>query len=222
MRRSHILSVLGAALALGLAAQSAAANPVSQCTGDNQLTLGEDGSQSCGTELLVVNALTGNGQEVIVSTAVDARDELLPEGTVIEVEIDFDEVVAALDPADARAVYLAAVNEGGMDPAVAVSATDPVNTADVAAVLTEAEMTVAANYLAASFQNRGTGRSDPAGPNTTRGQATDQGIVRAVMDWIRNPSIPGVRMNYQGRGREYYPNGQLKRETPATFSVEVG
>ena len=153
---------------------------------------------------------------------VEAPDELLPVGTVIEVEIDFDDVVAALDPADAKAVYLAAVNGGGMDPAAAFSATDPVNGADVAAVLTEAEMTVAANYLSASFQNRRTGRSDPAGSNTTRGQATDQSIRRAVADWIRNPSIPGIKFNYQGTRREYYPNGQLMRETRPTISIEVG
>ena len=222
MKRISFLAAAGAALTLGLAAQSAEASPMSQCTGDHELTVGEDGDQYCGTELLVVPALTGNGEQVTASTEIENPSELLPEGTIVEVEIDFDDMVAALDPADARAVYLAAVNEGGMDPAAAASATDPANIADVAAVLTKAEMTVAANYLSASLQNRSTGRSDPAGPNTTRGQANNQGIGRAIAAWIRNPSIPGVTFNYQGRGREYYPNGQLKKQTPMTFSIEVG
>lgn len=221
MKRIAFLAAAGAALTLGLAAQSAHASPMSQCTGDHELTVGDDGNQYCGPELLVVNALTGNGEEVTVSTSVENGDELLPEGTVIEVEIDFDDVVAALDPTDAKAVYLAAINEGGMAPAAASSATDPVNVADVAAVLTKAEMSVAANYLSASFQNRRTGSSNPAGPNTTRNQATDQGIGRAIADWIRNPTIPGIKITYRGRQREYYPNGQLKSVSPSEFSLEV-
>lgn len=197
------------------------------CTGDHELTLNPDGTQSCGPDvfapaLITVEALTGNDEEVTVSTLVEAPDEILPEGTVIEVEIDFDEMVAALDPADARAVYLTAVQEGGLDPTAAPSATDPANAADVAAVLTEAEMTVAANYLSNAFQNRGTGRSDPAGPNTPRRESTGQAIGRAIADWIRNPSIPGIKWSYQSKGREYYPNGQLKRETPSTSTIEIG
>lgn len=223
MKRLAMMAAAGLVLTAGLAAQPGTAYAsMQQCAGNHELTLGEDGNQYCGTELLVTTALTGNNEEVAVSTPVEAPDELLPEGTVIEVEVDFDDVVAALDPADARAVYLAAVNEGGMDSAAASSATDPVNLADVAAVLTEAEMTVAANYLSASFQNKRTGRSDPAGPNTTRRQATDQGISRAIADWIRNPSIPGLKFRYQGRQREYYPNGQLKKETPSVLEISLG
>lgn len=222
MKRSYILSVAGVALALGLAAQPAVANPVSQCTGDNQATLGEDGSQSCGTELLVVSGLNGNGEEVTGTIEIEDGAELLPEGTVIEVEIDFDSVVASLDPADARAVYLAAVSEGGLDPAAASSATDSANLADVAAVLTEAEMSIAANYLSVSFQNRGTGRSDPAGPNTTRGQATEQGFLRGIANWFRNLQIPGVSFRHHGTVREYDANGRLRRETGPVTSLEVG
>lgn len=222
MKRIAFLAAAGAALTLGLAAQSAEASPMSQCAGDHEITLGEDGIQSCGPEPVVLTALTANNEQVTVTTEVENGDELLPIGTVIEVEIDFDDVVAALDPAQAREVYLAAVNEGGMDPAAAPSATDPAIAADVAAVLTEAEMTVAANYLSNAFQNRSTGRSNPAGSNTTRREGFVEATARAVADWIRNPSIPGINLRYQSRGREYYPNGQLKKETPSELSIEVG
>ncbi|WP_439476722.1 hypothetical protein [Brevundimonas sp.] len=223
MKRLAMLTAAAFALTVGLAAQTGEAHAsMQQCTGDHELTIGEDGNQSCGTELLVVSGLNGNGEAVTGTMEIEDGAELLPEGTVIEVEIDFDSVVASLDPADARAVYLAAVNEGGLDPAAASSATDSANIADVAAVLTEAEMSVAANYLSASFQNRGTGRSDPAGPNTTRGQATEQGFLRGIANWFRNPSIPGVNFRHHGRTREYYPNGQLKKETGAVTELEVG
>jgi hypothetical protein len=222
MRRIAILTATAVALTLGLAAQSAEARPMTQCTGDQPLTLGEDGGQYCGSEPFVVAAVNASNEQVTVTTEIESGDELMPLGAIIEVEIDFDEVVASLDPAVAREIYLAAVNEGGMDPAAAPSASDPVNTADVAAVITEAEMTVAANYLSSSFQNRSTGQSNPAGPNTTRRESTGEAIGRAIANWIRNPSIPGINLRYQGRTREYYPNGQLKKESPSELQIEVG
>ena len=190
------LAVVGVAMAVALAAQSAEAGSA-QCPvngdggggggGDQQIELSPDGEICPPTTYytpLNLTAHTADNVAVQVTGIIENGDDLLQPGDVIEVEIELDDVMAHLKANEQDALMLAAASGVRQGPgAFKVGITS--------AKLSDAEAKAVAEYVLVNMQSRrATGRSDPAGQNTTRREAWYIATVRAIGSAVRDAIQP--------------------------------
>lgn len=216
------LAAVGIALTVGLAAQAAEARNV-QCPGggeggggEQQVELGQDGG-SCDPQAsytpLSVTAHDANGAAYTVETMVEDGDELLELGEVVEVEIDLDDFMASLKANEQDAVALAAAF--GFRPAG--SKAGVADAGHAVGKLSEAEFESVAKHVYVSLQSgRATGRSDPAGPSTSRWIGLQQAFSRAVTAMGAALSQTRIGPMYV---RTYHSSGVQKTERTATVEV---
>lgn len=158
-----------------------------------------------------------------VHTEVEDGYDLLQLGEVIEVEIDVDTVIASLkgNPEDAMKAAIALgvrSNDGAKSGVMQAIGGAPTSSTK----LSEGELKQVATLLRASMQSGGKakGRSDPAGPSTSRVQATIQAISRAINSFASSlglGSFTGVA--YSSTRIEYHANGQRKSEFTQTIEI---
>ncbi len=217
----HIgLAGVGAAIVFSLAAQSAQAQQCPIDGGDGgginpiEVTPEGPGCEPPGGSYAPLSAVVENANGVVydVSAEVENGFDYLEVGEVVEVEIDFDDVMAALKSDEQQALVLA--DAAGVRPEPVNPKSGFVNvsrTFGASAKLSESEMTAVATYVYASMQSgRATGRSDPA-PNSwvSRIEATGQAISRAFDAIGRN--IPSISLGMTHR--TYHSNGRVRSET---------
>lgn len=222
MKLGSGLAGIGAAMVFILAAQTAEAStrqcPGGEGGGEHQIELPPEGVDPClpsgGYVELNTTVYTGTNVAYNVEVDIENGNDYLQIGEVIEVEIEFDDVIASLKANEKDAVVLAAAI--GVRPNAAGSKSGVVNAANTMAgsadKLTEAEFEAVANYVYVSMQSggRATGRSDPASNSfTSRVQATAQAIGRA---WNSFTSSLPNRFDGWLSHTTYYPNGAKKSE----------
>lgn len=212
MKMRSSLAGVGLALVFGLAAQTAEAG--TQCPGggeggDQQVELGQDGGELCqptGSTSVTTTSLDATGASYTAELTFEGADEYLEIGEFVEIEIDLDDVTAALRANPKEALALASsigVREGKSGVAHAANV--------ASAKLTDAEYAEVANYVAANFQNRATGRSDTATNRTTSRieagiQAFERGVA-ALGRGIRSAIMPNIRTG--ARERIQRPDGTV-------------
>lgn len=213
------LAGAGVAAVFILAAQSAHAG-TALCPGDNS---GEGGGvhdnqvpgDNCpqpgdGYSSLELTTYTADNVAVDVVTVVEAGDEILAPGTIIEVEIDLDDVMAYLKQNEDKALVLAAAS--GIRPTGIIKTARP-----MAAKLSSAEVKVVAVSLLSSMQgSTARGRSDPAGQNTSRREATGIAYIRAIGSAIRSAFSANARAS---RTVEIRPDGTRIYRTEVQVEV---
>lgn len=185
-------------MAIALAAQSAEAR-TSVCpgNGDNGGTHQqqvEEGEPCEPTYYSPMSATAYTADNVAVSFAatIENGDDLLQPGDVIEVEIDLNDIVAYLKNNEQEALVLASAS--GVRPGAGLKADRM-----TAAKLSDAEAKEVAEYVLVNMQSRrATGRSSPAGQNTSRAQAFVEATIRAIGSAVRDAlqprgTVTGVR-----------------------------
>ncbi|GAA0869176.1 hypothetical protein GCM10009116_10120 [Brevundimonas basaltis] len=152
-----------------------------------------------------------NGVSYTVDLTMETGAEFLEIGQYVEVELDFNDVMAALRSDSKGAIALAA--EVGIRPPVKGSVVRASNT------LTDAEYRALATYVTVAVQNsngRATGRSDSALDRFVRRvDAAAQAFGRAMDSIGRN--IPNLDTHL--RVRINYPSGQSMVEVDAGANV---
>lgn len=205
--------LIAAASGLALACAAFSANAQS-CPGGG---LGDGGvyqdevpgeSEPCtdfGYTVVTAQSVDATGAAYTAQLTFEGQDEYLQIGEVVEVELDYEIVVAALrnDPDAAMAVASAI---GLRDNKFGVTHV----ASRASAKLTEAEFAAVANHVMVTLQNRAVGRSDPATNNNTSRldralQAFDR-LVSTISNGIRN-AIPDLRAKASERIRR--PDGTV-------------
>ena len=228
MKLSASLAGVGAAVIFAFAAQTAQAQtcPVGDGGGVTMpIEVTDPGLEPCqpsgGDVELITTVQTANNTSYAVQTEVPGGYDYLEVGEVVEVEIEFDDVMAALKANEQEAVVLAAAigvrpDVVGLKSGVMAVA----NTARSSAKLTEAEYRAVATHMFVSMQSggRATGRSDPA-PNSliSRIEATGQAIGRA---WNSFTSSLPNRIDLGMSHTTYHSNGQKKSEFRMTARAD--
>ena len=223
MKRLAMLAT-GLVLTVGLAAQPGEAHAMmQQCTGNGELTVGEDGTTSCGTtptapREVSFTAVTQDNFQVKIDTLIPDADEVMEEGDYVEVEIIYDEM-AAINGAsdDIRVEYSEEADAKGVTPDTAkrsvVRVTLPasarnheLSNGDFEALISESGQS-----------RRATGRSDPARAGDSRWERTVQAVTRAIGN-LRRAVLP----QFGGRYHERTVRTRDREETERTIEFEVG
>lgn len=240
MRFRSELAAVSAALIFGLVAQADRAQaqdlPSGGGTGDTPLYTAPDDTvlpddtarPPEGPPVAFAAQITDeDGTSVLVTAAVPDGDAYLEIGEYIEVELEYDDVIAALK-SDTKTA-LALVDELGLRrPQVQMKAAN----AQVAktaypgtAKLSDEEMASVASYLIGGVQERRrvTGQSDPATDRFIRIlDATTQAFNR-VSNSLGQNAARILRSGPQLRGRlktsEWDSNGRLRRQTEFDFGI---
>lgn len=209
MKLRNGLMGVGAALALALVAQSAQAQSCNSGGGGGDvIEMAPDDQLPCepiggGSAPLITEATNANGIVYEVQATLPEGNDYLQIGEVVEVTVDYEDVMASLRANEKDAIALAAslgmrsIEKGGV-----VKASHK---------LTDAEYNALATYVhvAAQSAGRSTGRSNPAGDSFTRRvDAAAQAFGRAMDAIGRNiPSFNGFMTV-----RTFHPNGQMRTE----------
>jgi len=210
------LAGVGVEIAVALAAQSAEAR-TSVCPGNGgthqqQIEVGEP----CPTYYSPMDATAYTADNVAVSftATIENGEDLLEPGTVIEVEIDLNDVVALLKNNEREALVLA--SSAGVRPGAGLKVDRM-----TAARLSDAETKAVAEYVLANMQGRrATGRSDPAGPNTTRREAWYTATIRAIGSAVRDAFQP--RASARGvREVTVHPDGRRTYRTEVQIDINT-
>lgn len=223
-RLAMMMATAGLALAISLAAQTGEAHAMmQQCTGDGALTVGEDGTTSCGTtptapREVSFTAVTQDNFQVVVDTLIPDADEVMEEGDYVEVEIVYDDEMAAINGADEniKVEYAEETDAKGLTSTTAkrnvVRVTLPasarsheLSNGDFEALISESVQS-----------GRATGRSDPARAGDSRWERTVQAVSRAIGQ-IRRALVPGIRGTYH----EKTVRTRDREETERTIEFEV-
>ena len=219
MKRLAMLAT-GLVLTVGLAAQPGEAHAMmQQCTGNGELTVGEDGTTSCGTtptapREVSFTAVTQDNFQVKIDTLIPDADEVMEEGDYVEVEIIYDEMAAING---ARVEYSEEADAKGVTPDTAkrsvVRVTLPasarnheLSNGDFEALISESGQS-----------RRATGRSDPARAGDSRWERTVQAVTRAIGN-LRRAVLP----QFGGRYHERTVRTRDREETERTIEFEVG
>lgn len=221
MKMRSRMAVAGAALAFVMVGHTASAKAAS-CTpnhpgGNQQIELPDDSLDCWSPPAPLSTTVQGAYNATYTVTGqVDGGFDILQPGEVIEVEIDVEDVMAALNDNPKEAMALAVAMgvrskdelKPGLVRAVSTHSTDK---------LTDGELKQVATLLRASLKSGGKarGRSDPAGSWTSRVEATAQAIGRAIQSFTS--SLPSFGYSYTRI--EYYPNGQKKTEVRQEIGV---
>lgn len=198
MKMRSSLAGLGAAVAFGLMAQAAQAG--TQCPtgneggGEQQIELGQ-GGEPCptlgGSTTATTTGQDATGASYSAELTFEGSDEYLAVGEYVEIEMDVDDVNAALRANPKAAVELASAI------GIRDSKSDLARAANFAsAKLTEAEYKELAAYVSVNLQNRASGRSDTATNTTTSRieaglQAFDR-LVSSLGRAVRSAIMPNV------------------------------
>ncbi len=225
MRRLAMMTAAaGLALTIGLAAQTGEAHAaMQQCVGDGALTVGEDGTMSCGTtptapREVSFSAVTQDNFQVNIDTLIPDADEVMEEGDYVEVEIVYDEM-AVIDGAgdDIRVEYSEETDTKGLTPntakrnVVRVTLPTSARSHDLSNAGFEA-------LISESVQSgRATGRSDPARAGDSRWERTVQAVTRAIGQ-LRRALLPQAT----GRYHERTVRTRDREETDRTIEFEIG
>lgn len=227
MKIRSTLAGVGAAMVFALAAQAAEASTV-QCPGGNdgsgeyQSEVPQDGGEPCpssgGSVAWNETVTQPDGTAYEAAAEVPGGGELLPAGEYIEVEIDLDATVALLKSDDALAMK-AAVALGLRDPSFAVEHAAFRSPVALMGKLSDIELKLVARHVhsAMKVQNGGRGRSNTSNGFLSRVEAFGQAVSRAVSSFIGRLPTSG---NFLAGTREYYPNGNVKKESGVVLRVE--
>lgn len=212
--RTKLMS-MGAAVILAFAAQAAQAQTC-PTEGDHQVEVGQDG-ETCGslTPIIVV-AENADGVEHTITGEVPNGQDFLQIGEVVEVEIEYDDILAALKADEKNALALAAAV--GLHPAEGKSAVIDTAHRAAKATLTDAEYRALASHMHVSLQNRSraSGRSDPASNSFTRRiDAYAQAFGRMMNSIGRN--LPSL--NYRSVRREFNEQGVMVSEESTELHI---
>lgn len=159
---------------------------------------------------LEFTAQTADNVPVEVITTVEDGDEILAPGTITEVTVEFDDVMAYLKDNEEEALALAAAQ--GIRPSSVMKAGRPAS-----AKLNAAEVKLVAENLYGTMQSRtSTGRSNPAGQNTTRRESRAEAVGRAIGGFVR--SAFSMRIGFV-RTAEHRVDGSVSYRTE--FQIEV-
>jgi hypothetical protein len=189
------LAGVGAALVFGLAAQAAQASSIQCPTGGDGVQQMEVPGEPCepvgGYTTVTTSGLDAAGTAYSAELTFEGSDDYLAVGEYIELEMDLDDINAALRANPKTAVELASAL-GIRDSKSGVS-----RAANFAsAKLTDAEYAEMATYVAARLQNRATGRSDTAtNGSTSRTEAALQAFERlmsSIGGAVRRAIMPNV------------------------------
>lgn len=199
----------GFALAMVFSAQTAQAQacPPTGGDGDMQIELPGDGT-SCdqgggGPAFLSTEVQNANGVSYSVDAVVPDGNEYLQIGEVVEVSIDYDDVMASLRANEKGTVALAS--------ALGMRSSGKKGKINADIKLNDSEYHAVAEFVHVAVQRNGrsTGRSDPATNSfVKRVEAAGQAFERAMNAIGRNlPSFSGFVTI-----RTYHPNGQVQTE----------
>lgn len=214
MKMRSSLAGIGAAMVFALAAQGAEASTV-QCPGngegggEQQVEVGQEDPNCAptgGYSSVTTTSQDATGASYTAEVTFEGPDQYLEIGEYVEVEIDAEDIIAALR-ANPKAAVDVAFEIGVRESKSGVS-----RAANIAsAKLTESEFTAVANYVKTALQTRATGRSDPATNNSTsrleRGIQAFERAVSSLGRAVRSAIMPNIRTG--GKERITHANGTV-------------
>lgn len=172
-----------------------------------------------GSTTVSTSGVDGGGAPYSATIVAESPDTYLMTGDVVEVEVEYETVVAALRSDEKTAVALAAAigvrPQPGKDRAVDVANHSTPK-------LTDEEYSEMASYVLTTMQARGTatGRSNPAPDNfQSRVQATAQAFSNAMssIGAAIGRALPDIRFRSTTRTRD--ANNVVRQETVVEIDV---